>query len=110
MLPRPEVPMDAREARCMLLAKVLAADGIMTDHERAFLEDAMETYELDDAARGRVRNLDGWDEAEQIVSALDMAARRELMDSLVSAALADGKLSAHETAAIDKLAKALGLS
>jgi uncharacterized tellurite resistance protein B-like protein len=110
MLPRPEVPMDAREARCMLLAKVLAADGIMTDHERAFLEDAMESYELDNAARGRVRNLDGWDEAEQIVSALDMAARRELMDSLVSAALADGKLSAHETAAIDKLAKALGLS
>lgn len=40
--------MDDRVARCHLLAAVLAADGIMTDDERALLEQRIANHELSD--------------------------------------------------------------
>jgi uncharacterized tellurite resistance protein B-like protein len=101
--------MDERVARCMLIAKVLAADGIMTDQEREFLEAAMDGLALDPMQRQRVRSLEGWDEAEPIVSALDEREKRALMDGLVNAVLADGKVSPHEMDTIKKLSQALGL-
>lgn len=101
--------MNDRIARCMLIAKVLAADGIMTDEERLFLETSMDSLELSDDEKRRVRDLDGWDVAEPIVAALSTEAKREFMDSLVHAVLADGKVSPHEMTTIDKLSAALGI-
>lgn len=101
--------MDDRVARCMLIGKVLAADGIMTDEERSFLESAMESLGLDEDSRRRVRDFDGWDEAEPIVAALSLEEKRVFMDGLVSAVLADGKVSPHEMQTIEKLSDALGL-
>jgi tellurite resistance protein len=101
--------MNERVARCMLIAKVLASDGIMTDDERRFLETAMEALGLDPVERDRVRNFDGWDEAEPIVAALSDDEKRALMDGLVSAVLADGRVSPHEMETIERLSRALGL-
>jgi len=101
--------MNERLARSLLLAKILAADGIMTDDERDFLESAMESLELSEAERAQCRNFEGWDEAEKIVAALGMEEKRALMDQLVQAVLADGKVSPHEMTTIEKLTAALGL-
>ena len=101
--------MDASLARCLLVAKVLAADGIMTDEERAFLESSMDALSLDEAQRQRVRDLEGWDEAEPIVGALSEPEKRAFMDGLVQAVLAAGKVSPHEMQTIEKLSAALGL-
>ena len=43
--------MDDRVARCLLLAHVLSADGIMAAAEKAFLERAMTGLALDEAER-----------------------------------------------------------
>ncbi len=102
--------MDERVARCMLIAKVLAADGIMTGDEREFLESAMDALGLDPVDRTRVRNFEGWDEAEPIVAALSVTEKRALMDGLVSAVLADGRVSPHEMETIERLSRALGLA
>ncbi|HJL17198.1 MAG TPA: TerB family tellurite resistance protein [Sandaracinaceae bacterium LLY-WYZ-13_1] len=101
--------MDVTVARCLLIAKVLASDGIMTDEERAFLESSMEALGLSEDDRARVRDLEGWDEAEPLVAALSEAEKREFMDGLVQAVLADGKVSPHEMQTIEKLSSALGL-
>lgn len=101
--------MEERLARCLLIAKVLAADGIMTESEREFLESAMETLGLSDEQRAQVRDLEGWDEAEPVVAAMSLDSKRELMDELVRAVLADNKVSPHEMAVIEKLSGALGL-
>lgn len=101
--------MEARVARCMMIAKVLASDGIMTDDERDFLETAMETQELTAEERSSVRDLEGWDIAEPIVAALSIEEKRALMDGLVRAVLADNKVSPHEMDTIEKLSQALGL-
>jgi uncharacterized tellurite resistance protein B-like protein len=102
--------MDERVARCLLIAKVLAADGIITDEEREFLETTMDAFGLDPHQRQQVRDLDGWDEAEPVVAALSLNERRALMDGLLQAVLADGKISPHETETIARLSQALGLS
>ena len=101
--------MNDRIARCMLIAKVLAADGIMTDDERDFLESSMDAIELSEDEKRQVRDLDGWDEAEPIVAALSVEEKREFMDGLVHAVLADGKVSPHEMTTINKLSAALGI-
>ena len=101
--------MEERTARCLLIAKILAADGIMTDDERDFLESAMESFELTEEERRQCRDFEGWDEAEQIVASLAIEEKRSLMDGLVQAVLADGKVSPHEMSTIEKLTAALGL-
>ena len=93
----------------MLIAKVLAADGIMTDEERDFLESAMEALALPEEDRTRVRHFEGWEEAEPIVAKLSTEEKREFMDGLVRAVLADGKVSPHEMRTVEKLSAALGL-
>jgi len=101
--------MDERVARCMLIAKMLAADGIMTDDERDMLERAMEAFGLDPLERQQVRDFEGWEQAEPIVSGLSGTEKRALMDGLVHAALVDGKVSPHEMDLIHRLSEALGL-
>ena len=101
--------MNDRIARCMLLAKVLTADGMMTDAERDFLESSMDSFGLTSEEKRAVRDLDDWHLAEPIVAALSADEKRQFMDGLVTAVLADGKVSPHEMSAIEKLSVALGI-
>ena len=94
--------MTAKVAKCLLVSKVLVADGFL---------DAMKAAEgLDADERRRVIELDGWDEAEQLVRALPIEQRRALIERLVDAASADGRLSPHELATIQTLAADLGVA
>ena len=101
--------MDARIAQCLLVSKVLVADGRMTDEERAFLDEVMRHFGLSDAERRSVIDLEGWDEAEPIAKALSVEEKRDLVERLVDAASADGKLSPLELAAVKEISKALGV-
>ncbi|HEY0478124.1 MAG TPA: TerB family tellurite resistance protein [Kofleriaceae bacterium] len=101
--------MNEKVAKCLLVAKVLVADGIMTDDERHFLDAVMAAEGLDAAERHRVTELDGWDEAERLVRGLPIEQRRALIEQLVDAASADGRLSAHELATIRALSAELGV-
>jgi uncharacterized tellurite resistance protein B-like protein len=100
---------NERVARCLLLSKVLAADGIMTENERAFLDRAMTTMGLSDAERRRVVDLEGWDEAESALMSLGRAEKEALVSDLVDAASADGRLSPLEAQMVKRIAAALGL-
>jgi uncharacterized tellurite resistance protein B-like protein len=99
--------MNANVARCLLVSKVLVADGMMSDDERAFLSSMMTKLGLTDDERRRVIDLEGWDEAEPIVNALSEDERRELVEMLVDAASADGRLSPHELATVKRVSAAL---
>jgi uncharacterized tellurite resistance protein B-like protein len=101
--------MNAKVAKCLLLSKVLVADGVMTEEERGFLETMMAAYGLDDGERRRVIDLEGWDEAEPFLRALPLEQRQALIEQLVDAASADGRLSPHELATIQSVARELGI-
>jgi uncharacterized tellurite resistance protein B-like protein len=101
--------MDPHVARCHLLAEILAADGIMTDEERSLLEQHLDRYQLSAEDRDRVRHFEGREDAVAALQDRPAAERQEIVDELVEAALADGKLTAQETAAVTRIAKALGL-
>lgn len=96
-------------AKCLLVSKVLVADGIMTENERAFLDRAMRTHGLDEQERRAVLDLDGWDLAEPVVSTLPADDKRAFVSSLVDAASSDGRLSPLEAKAVQAISKALGL-
>ncbi|MDX2086741.1 MAG: TerB family tellurite resistance protein [Kofleriaceae bacterium] len=101
--------MNANMAKCLLVSKVLVADGMVTEDERSFLAALMTRFSLSDAERQRVIDLESWDEAEPLVSALSIEEKEELVEMLLDAASADGKLSGHEHEAIKRVSKALGL-
>jgi uncharacterized tellurite resistance protein B-like protein len=101
--------MTPNVAKCLLVSKVLVADGIVSDDERAFLAGLMERLGLSPEERQQVTDLEGWDDAEGIVKALPTDERRDLVAMLVDAASADGRLSALELAAAKKVAAALGV-
>ncbi len=101
--------MNANMARCLVVSKVLVADGIMTDDERAFLAALMDRLGLTDDERRRVVELEDLDEADRLVGALSVDERREIVGLLVDAASADGRLSPHELAAVQRVSAALGL-
>jgi uncharacterized tellurite resistance protein B-like protein len=100
---------NANMAKCLVVSKVLVADGIMTDDERGFLAAMMDRLELTADERRRVVELEDLDEADRIVGALSADERRELVELLVDAASADGRLSPHELAAVKRVSAALGL-
>lgn len=102
--------MNDRVASCLLIAKVLVADGMMADPEKVFLARSMEVFGLTEEEQRRVRDLEGFDEAEKWASKLPEEQKRGLIDHLLEAALVDGKLSPHETQTIAALTAALGLS
>jgi uncharacterized tellurite resistance protein B-like protein len=102
--------MNDKVARCLLVSKVLVADGMMTDDERGFLDGMMTSLGLDPEERRQVVELEGWDDAEPLVRALSVDQRLELIAQLVDAASADGKLSALELAAIQRVAAELGVA
>ncbi|MFO0685514.1 MAG: TerB family tellurite resistance protein [Sandaracinus sp.] len=101
--------MNERVASCLLIAKVLVADGMMADHERAFLGRSMTGLGLSETEMQMVRALERFDEAEKVVAAMPLAQRKALVDQLLEAALADGKLSPHETRTVAAITKALGI-
>jgi uncharacterized tellurite resistance protein B-like protein len=96
-------------AKCLVVSKVLVADGIMTDDERGFLAAMMHKLELTPDEQRRVIELEGLDEADQVVGALSIDERRAIVELLVDAASADGRLSPHELAAVKRVTAALGL-
>ena len=97
-------------ARCHLLAEILAADGFMTDAERSLLEQHLARYQLTDKERDQVRHFEGAGDAASALRGLPAEERQQVVDELVEAALADGKLTAQETAAVKRIAEALGLT
>lgn len=99
--------MNEKVAKCLLVSKVLVADGMMTDDEHAFLDALMTAEGLDPEERRRVVDLEGWDEAEQLFRALPEDRRRALLGHLVDAASADGRLSTQELATIREVAAGL---
>lgn len=101
--------MDVRVAKCVLLTKVLAADGMMTENERTVLEKAMKREALGDAERKIVLDLEGWNDAEAAIAKLGENERRELLGELVEAASADGRLSPLEASMLKEITAALGL-
>jgi uncharacterized tellurite resistance protein B-like protein len=101
--------MRTNVAKCLVVSKVLVADGMMGDDERAFLDDVIRSLGLTDDERRRVIDLEGLDDADAIVHQLPIDERRELLALLVDAAGADGKLSPHELQTVKKLTAALGL-
>ncbi|MDQ3367727.1 MAG: TerB family tellurite resistance protein [Myxococcota bacterium] len=101
--------MSPNVAKCLLVSKVLVADGMVHDEERGFLEHLMDRLELSEAERKDVIDLHGLDHAAGIVSALSVDERRALLEMLVDAASSDGKLSPHELATVKRVTIALGL-
>jgi uncharacterized tellurite resistance protein B-like protein len=101
--------MNLKVAKCLLVSKVLVADGIMTENERVFLDKMMRGLGLDDGERRRVLDLEGWDEAEPVVAKLSTDEKRELISTLVDASSADGRLSPLELATVKRITAALGV-
>jgi uncharacterized tellurite resistance protein B-like protein len=102
--------MNTNVAKCLLVSKVLVADGMMAEDERAFLDGMMTKLGLTEDERRQVTDLEGWDEAEPIVKQLSEDERRGIIELLVDAASADGRLSPHELATVKRVSAALGLS
>jgi uncharacterized tellurite resistance protein B-like protein len=96
-------------ATCLVVAKVLVADGMMTDEAREFLGGLMTSLGLSEAERTSVIELEDLDAAEPVVRRLPEERRRDILAMLVDAASADGKLSPHELATIHRVEAALGL-
>jgi uncharacterized tellurite resistance protein B-like protein len=101
--------MTPNVAKCLLVSKVLVADGMMSDDEKQFLKNMMQKLALTEAEQRSVIELENWDDAEPIVNTLSQEERQELVEMLVDAASADGRLSAHELATVQRVSKALGL-
>lgn len=101
--------MHPNVARCHLLAEVLAADGMMAEEERALLEDEMAKLEVPEAEREQIRHFEGTAGALALVATLPEEERQAIVDHLVEAALADGKLTPAETATVKRIAEALQL-
>jgi len=102
--------MTPNVAKCLLVSKVLVADGMMSDAEKEFLANMMTKLGLTDDERRRVIDLEGWDEAEPIVNGLSEDERRSIVELLVDAASADGRLSPHELATVKRVSAALKLN
>lgn len=101
--------MELRVAKSLLVSKILVADGIMTENERLFLDAFMRKLGLTPDERQKVVDLEGWDDAEKVVAALPEDDRRQVLDTLLSAASADGRLSPLEVTAVQAITAALGL-
>ncbi len=101
--------MNANVAKCLVVSKVLIADGIMTDDEREFLAAFMTKLGLTDEERRSVVELEGLDQADAVVRGLSDEERRDIVETMVDASSADGKLSPNELAAIKRVSAALDL-
>ncbi|HEY0254923.1 MAG TPA: TerB family tellurite resistance protein [Kofleriaceae bacterium] len=96
-------------AKCLLVSKVLVADGMMGDDEKQFLDEVMDKLGLAADEKIGVIELEGWDEAEGVLGTLSDDDKLALVELLVDAASADGHLSPKELAQIKSVEQALGL-
>jgi uncharacterized tellurite resistance protein B-like protein len=101
--------MNPNVAKSLLVAKVLVADGMMQDEERAFLDTVMNSLGLTADERKAVTELDGMDEAHKFALALPKEERQQIVEMLVDAASVDGKLSQYEMGVVKRLTKTLEL-
>ena len=101
--------MTSNVAKCLLVSKVLVADGMVTDDERAYLDGIMRKLGLTEGERRQVIELEGLDDALPMVQGLPLDEKRALLDMLVDAASADGRLSKLELGTVRRLAQALGI-
>jgi uncharacterized tellurite resistance protein B-like protein len=101
--------MNERIAKCLLISKVLVADGIMTPAEKEFLRAAMSRLELSPDEQQRVFDLEGWDDAEPLVAGLSSEDKHALVDELTHAAVVDGNLGKQELEVVQHITRALGL-
>lgn len=101
--------MDVRVAKCVLLTKVLAADGIITENERSVLDRVIAREALGERERAAIQNPDEWSGAEATIAGLPEDERRAVLGELVEAASADGRLSPLEAAMLKQITAALAL-
>lgn len=101
--------MTSNVAKCLLVSKVIVADGMVGDEEHAFLKDLMTQLGLTAEEKQSVIDLEGWDEAEGIVNELPLDDKLALVELLVDAASADGHLSPRELETIKRVELALGV-
>jgi uncharacterized tellurite resistance protein B-like protein len=101
--------MNPNVAKSLLVARVLVADGMMQDEERAFLDTVMNSLNLTAEERKSVTELDGLDDAHKFVMGLPKEERQQIVEMLVDAASVDGKLSQYEMGVVKRLTKALDL-
>lgn len=101
--------MEPRIAKCLLLSKVLSADGIVSENEHAFLRKAMTNLGVSEEEGRGILALVGWEEAEPTLSGLPESEKREIVKQLISAAGTDGRLSPLEKAMVTRITLALGL-
>jgi uncharacterized tellurite resistance protein B-like protein len=97
-------------ARCHILARVLAADGIITSGERAALHAAITYHGLTQKERDQVIHFEGVDGASAALSQLAESEKREILDELLEAALLDGNLSPLELQVVEEITQELGLA
>jgi uncharacterized tellurite resistance protein B-like protein len=100
---------NANVAKCLVVSKVLVADGMMSDEEKTFLSEMMTTLGLSDAEKRSVHDLEGIDQATALVRGLPVEERQSIVEQLVDAASADGTLSPLELDVVKRVTKALGL-
>lgn len=98
---------DRREkiVYCVLIRRVLLADGVLSPIELVFLAQVMDRYALTVEDR-RAVEVDARSIAELTASLADDA-RAELVRTLEAAAWVDGRLSPEEDAVLDDICRAL---
>lgn len=101
--------MNVRVAQCLLVAKVLVADGMITPDERSFLNATLARLGLTPEERAQVVELEGMPEAEAMAATMPEDDKREFVELLLTAASADGRLSSHEVLTVQQIGRALGL-
>ena len=102
-----QAEVSERVARCNLIARVLGADGVITDEERAFLEKAMRNLGLDEKERRLALSEQIANDADALVKEMPAAMIHDLLDDLVAAARADGVLNEYEMRLVRRLSKSL---
>jgi len=101
--------MNPSLAYCHVVASVLAADGRMDESEREFLNQLMAKLGLSEQEREDVVHFENTNGAEEAVQAMPEQERRQLMDDVLGAVLADGKISPLEQQLVHRLTEVLGL-
>ena len=99
--------MDNRIARLHLLAQVIASDGRITDEEQALIEKHMSDHELSDEEKQAVLTGRGREEALALLRERPLVERQEIIDQLIEAAYADGRVTTDEADLVERLRKAL---
>ena len=100
--------MTKHVAMCHLIAEVIAADGIMHERERAYLEQTMDNFDLSGEEKDQVRNFKN-EGTDEVAKAMSDADKNNLRDDLLAATLADGKISSLETDAVQRITTMLGI-